>query len=333
MDLPTNSMSVAQLQTNGDMMLPIPDQGPMLFEMFTTVNSNGQRTVRTRQVPVTTDDVNFAQMMEVPPPIRPRMQAMPDIQGPQEVRQGVRDFLNAAARGMAQGQPAQGGIGIGGAFRFQGPIVQGGPVQVGEWVPMNFGMPAFQGNVDFGVPMPLGFGGQMTGANGPNNTPPALGDPMANRVEAFNRVVEAVMGIYPELGEGNNAQNVTREQSDIIKGILSEANFPISRRMRNLVLREVILRTVVKTPLSPEELAQLETKKFEELPADKKVDAKCAICITEFEDEETVRIMQCGHFYHQDCIDPYLAKYNNKCPMCRENQTGYTDDEVIEDLN
>ena len=320
MELPTNnSMSVAQLQTNGNIELPVPAQGPMFFEMFTTVNSNGQRTVRTRQVPITTQDVEFAAMMQVPQVQRPRLQPndVPDPNVPQ-IGHGVQEFLQAAARGMARG----------GGFRFQGPVQFGGPVQIGEWVPVGGNL---FGNAQIPLPNrpPMQFDG-LTGANGPNQTPPDLGDPMDNRVEAFNRVVEAVMAIYPELGEGTNAQNLTREQSDIIKGILSEANFPISRRMRNLVLREVILRTVVKTPLSAEDLAQLEVKKFVDLTEEQKKDAKCAICITEFEDDEDVRVMQCDHFFHQDCIDPYLEKYNNICPMCRGNQTGYTDDEEVE---
>lgn len=293
------NMSVLQ-QSQHPIEIPVPSQGPMFFELFTTINSDGQRIVRSRQVPVTTTDADFSQMMELP--LRRRIQP-----GAANL-----NFMNDVARG------------VGGAFRFPNPIIpQNGPVQIGEWVPMHFG----------GIPMPpmpqMNLGPEMTGANGPGNTAPQLGDPMDNRVEAFNRVIDAVMSIYPELGEGNNAQNITREQSDIIKSILGEANFPISRRMRNLVLREVILRTVVKTPLSATELSQLETKKFSDLPSEQKEDAKCAICITEFSEDESVRIMQCGHFFHQDCIDPYLAKYNNKCPMCREHQAGqYTDAEI-----
>lgn len=276
-------MSIAQNE------LPNPSQGRVICELFTTIDKNGKRIVRSRQIPVTTTDPDFSRMMEVPER-RPRIRINP-----------VGHRLFPVMNNM-------------GGFMLQ--------PEIGA---MNFGLAAMNNEQE------------ITGANGPGNTRPQLGDPMENRVEAFNRVIDAVMSIYPELGEGTNAQNVTQEQSDIIKGILGEANFPVSRRMRNLVLREVILRTTVKTPLSETELAQLETKKFSDLTATQKEDAKCAICMTEYSDSESVRIMQCKHFFHQECIDPYLAKYNNKCPICREHlASDYTeglDDTVYTDAD
>ncbi|CAN8289864.1 unnamed protein product [Cochlearia groenlandica] len=44
---------------------------------------------------------------------------------------------------------------------------------------------------------------------------------------------------------------------------------------------------------------------------------ECAICLNEFEDEETLRLMPpCSHVFHSDCIDVWLSS-RSTCPVCR----------------
>ena len=43
----------------------------------------------------------------------------------------------------------------------------------------------------------------------------------------------------------------------------------------------------------------------------------CCICITKFENQETVRILQCFHIFHINCIDKWF-EFNNYCPLCKE---------------
>ncbi|CAH8388246.1 unnamed protein product [Eruca vesicaria subsp. sativa] len=46
---------------------------------------------------------------------------------------------------------------------------------------------------------------------------------------------------------------------------------------------------------------------------------ECAICLNEFEDEETLRWMPpCSHTFHANCIDVWLASWPT-CPVCRSN--------------
>ncbi|EEF49795.1 E3 ubiquitin-protein ligase ATL6 [Ricinus communis] len=48
---------------------------------------------------------------------------------------------------------------------------------------------------------------------------------------------------------------------------------------------------------------------------------ECAVCLCEFEDDETLRLLpKCDHVFHPDCIDAWLASHTT-CPVCRSNLT------------
>lgn len=46
---------------------------------------------------------------------------------------------------------------------------------------------------------------------------------------------------------------------------------------------------------------------------------ECAVCLNEFEDDETLRLIpKCDHVFHPECIDAWLATHVT-CPVCRAN--------------
>ncbi|XP_065873307.1 RING-H2 finger protein ATL32-like [Euphorbia lathyris] len=48
---------------------------------------------------------------------------------------------------------------------------------------------------------------------------------------------------------------------------------------------------------------------------------ECAICLSEFEDNETLRLLpKCNHVFHPECIDKWLASHVT-CPVCRGELT------------
>ncbi|KAE9598117.1 putative transcription factor C2H2 family [Lupinus albus] len=46
---------------------------------------------------------------------------------------------------------------------------------------------------------------------------------------------------------------------------------------------------------------------------------ECAICLCEFEDSDTLRLIpKCDHVFHPECIDEWLSSHST-CPVCRAN--------------
>lgn len=44
---------------------------------------------------------------------------------------------------------------------------------------------------------------------------------------------------------------------------------------------------------------------------------RCQICLTDYCNEEQVRVLKCRHGFHTECIDKWLTEGSNKCPICR----------------
>ncbi|ORX59355.1 hypothetical protein BCR36DRAFT_249279, partial [Piromyces finnis] len=43
----------------------------------------------------------------------------------------------------------------------------------------------------------------------------------------------------------------------------------------------------------------------------------CTICLCEYEDKDEIRVLHCKHAFHKQCIDEWISKYVNNCPICR----------------
>lgn len=41
----------------------------------------------------------------------------------------------------------------------------------------------------------------------------------------------------------------------------------------------------------------------------------CAVCLSDFEEDDTLRRLPCGHSFHKGCVDKWL-KMNKVCPLC-----------------
>lgn len=44
----------------------------------------------------------------------------------------------------------------------------------------------------------------------------------------------------------------------------------------------------------------------------------CSICLSPYEDQVEIRMLPCGHHYHQDCIDQWVF-LTPSCPLCKRD--------------
>ena len=72
------------------------------------------------------------------------------------------------------------------------------------------------------------------------------------------------------------------------------------------------------------ELERFKIMKYKDIK--EKNSDSCLICFEFYEDEEDLRILFCGHYFHQKCVDKWLCEQSSRCPYCRYTNKNY--DEV-----
>jgi len=72
----------------------------------------------------------------------------------------------------------------------------------------------------------------------------------------------------------------------------------------------------------PERLQTMTGMLCDELHASSSSGSGCAICLSCFVQEEALRILPCGHCFHQDCVDQWLLK-TCVCPLCRSDESAW----------
>merc|ERR1719174_3346364 len=78
------------------------------------------------------------------------------------------------------------------------------------------------------------------------------------------------------------------------------------------------LNNVAVTPIvhgaTSQQISKLDVVEFSAATAEH--GCTCSVCLCDFEEQEKVKRLPCGHDFHQECIDKWLTK-NAICPTCR----------------
>lgn len=67
--------------------------------------------------------------------------------------------------------------------------------------------------------------------------------------------------------------------------------------------------------------------------------SSCAICLDDFETGERLRLLPCGHYFHTNCVLPWLTGRQDCCPLCKTNVWGrlptkqFSDDDDLSDTS
>jgi len=54
---------------------------------------------------------------------------------------------------------------------------------------------------------------------------------------------------------------------------------------------------------------------MEKTVLDSSLDELCCICMSNFEKGDSVKTLPCKHFFHENCIDMWLANSSVNCPV------------------
>ena len=110
----------------------------------------------------------------------------------------------------------------------------------------------------------------------------------------------------------NNLRTSTNNIINIVSDFLNQnqqgqlSNVP---RMRN---RDVV---VVSDETELKNLNEIEYQQSS------KINSSCMICMDEFKDDDKVLDIKCKHNFHTKCINEWLSKHSNKCPICKTELT------------
>ena len=107
--------------------------------------------------------------------------------------------------------------------------------------------------------------------------------------------------------------------------------------IRRIQMIEVATNNVLSEAERKEIIDGLETRKFMSIchvinhdeTSDEKTSVKlrrqkssdqqtCAICIADYNNNDVLRILPCGHNFHQECIDQWLNQ-SLLCPFCKRD--------------
>lgn len=134
------------------------------------------------------------------------------------------------------------------------------------------------------------------------------------------------VNVFEEVA-GQTPMEINDQQLELVED--NEAVFQVARMRRtissdNIVIHdeldmiasewmEVDTTNVNTVPANEEAIARLEKVRREE-----DADLHCAICMEDEEDvlDEEFRRMPCAHFFHSECLVPWL-RISGSCPLCR----------------
>lgn len=60
-------------------------------------------------------------------------------------------------------------------------------------------------------------------------------------------------------------------------------------------------------------------------------DARCAICLSSYENKEKIRYLPCKHHFHSECVDKWLLK-NKSCPFCKQEIDKKDEEETKDEI-
>lgn len=139
----------------------------------------------------------------------------------------------------------------------------------------------------------------------------------------LNEDIYYTMGVYLSM-----VKEDIEEDMNIIRQLFNEVN--VMRHIYDNVFIDIIIiqnpeenmenLENVKNIVIQEELYKIQISEFSDIKTDEK---QCSICLDDFEPSNKIRLINCKHLFHSECLDTWLLQHDYKCPHCREKVAEY----------
>jgi len=116
---------------------------------------------------------------------------------------------------------------------------------------------------------------------------------------------DAVHEIFENSSHFNNERNALEERLTIEENLAIQSEFHFAKRKIDIEKKTNTFNYKSKG------VEELESSYDKKLPT-------CIICLSAFEDKQTIRILPCMHMGHRSCIDKWFTKKSN-CSICRRD--------------
>lgn len=121
--------------------------------------------------------------------------------------------------------------------------------------------------------------------------------------------------------EGNSNEDANARASISRIVMLAEALFEVLDEIHQ---QSVVLSSrpsvspIGSIPAPNEVVESLPLKTFSKLKRKPSEDAaQCYICLVEYDEGDSMRVLPCCHDFHQACVDKWLKEIHRVCPLCR----------------
>lgn len=140
----------------------------------------------------------------------------------------------------------------------------------------------------------------------------------------LNEDIYYTMGVYLSM-----VKEDIEEDMNIIRQLFNEVN--VMRHIYDNVFNDNVFIDIiiiqnhenlenVKNIVIQEELDKIQISEFSDIKTDEK---QCSICLDDFEPSSKIRLINCKHLFHSECLDTWLLQHDYKCPHCREKVAEY----------
>ncbi|KAF6168902.1 hypothetical protein GIB67_038399 [Kingdonia uniflora] len=134
---------------------------------------------------------------------------------------------------------------------------------------------------------------------------------------------------------GRNPDSDTSARASISRIVmLAEALFEVLDEIhqQSVVLSSrPSVSSIGSVPAPKEVVESMPVKSYTKLQKHQNEDeAQCYICLLEYEEEDSIRILPCRHEFHLTCIDKWLKEIHRVCPLCRGDVCVSSDSLTVE---